>query len=189
MLKRLFLTGADTQNAGLMTSAMVTQLNQLRQAVFGSGGSTAQSRSFYGLGIEINKGTGALHLRGAEELIAKGYTPYLFRYTRKRNRVNISGEKSHGPVRKGWNVLGKADTVTIGNDETVLIDAKVIHIAERQGKVLVPKKVRLLYGIAFSSAKPDNRKLLDKTTLVTPIIQFHVSTQINNGSYTWIFER
>ena len=30
-------------------------LNQLRQAVFGSGGSTAQSRSFYGLGIEINK--------------------------------------------------------------------------------------------------------------------------------------
>ena len=127
MLKRLFLTGADTQNAGLMTSAMVTQLNQLRQAVFGSGGSTAQSRSFYGLGIEINKGNGALHLRGAEELIAKGYTPYLFRYTRKRNRVNISGEKSHGPVRKGWNVLGKADTVTIGNDETVLIDAKVIH--------------------------------------------------------------
>ena len=226
VLKRIFLTGADTQNAGLMTSAMVTQLNQLRQAVFGSGGSTAQSRSFYGLGIEINKGTGALHLRGAEELIAKGYTPYLFRYTRKRNRVNISGEKSHGPVRKGWNVLGKADTVTIGNDETVLIDAKVIHrgyeddqryrhearyfvkegrdqsgnfmasygkiritIAERQGKVLVPRKVRLLYGIAFSSAKPDNRKLLDKASLVTPIIQFHVSTRINNGSYTWIFER
>ncbi len=226
VLKRLFLTGADTQNAGLMTSTMVTQLNQLRQAVFGSGGSTAQSTTFFNIGIEINKGTGALHLRGAEELIAKGYTPYLFRYTRKRNRVNISGNKSHGPVRKGWNVLGKADTVTIGNDETVLIDAKVIHrgyeddqryrhearyfvkegrdqsgnfmasygkiritIAERQGKVLVPRKVRLLYGIAFSSAKPDNRKLLDKTTLVTPIVTFHVSTRINNGSYTWIFER
>ena len=123
-------------------------------------------------------------------------------------------------------MLGKADTVTIGNDETVLIDAKVIHrgyeddqryrhearyfvkegrdqsgnfkasygkiritIAEKQGKVLVPRKVRLLYGIAFSSAKPDNRKLLDKTSLVTPIIQFHVSTRINNGSYAWIFER
>ena len=55
--------------------------------------------------------------------------------------------------------------------------------------MLVPKKVRLLYGIAFSSAKPDNRKLLDKTTLVTPIVTFHVSTRINNGSYTWIFER
>ena len=116
--------------------------------------------------------------------------------------------------------------VTIGNDETVLIDAAVIHrgydgdqkyrheaqyfvkdaldklgnraasygkirivVAEKQGKVFVPKKVRLMYGIAFSSAKPDNRKLLDKTTLVTPIIQFHVSTRIKNGSYAWIFER
>ena len=64
-----------------------------------------------------------------------------------------------------------------------------ITVAERQGKVLVPKKVRLLYGIAFSSAKADNRKLLDKASLVTPIIPFHVSTRIKEGSYTWIFER
>ncbi len=226
VLKRLFLTGADTQNAGLMTAAMVTQLNQLRQAVFGSGGSTAQQKSYFGLGIEISKGSNALRLRGAEKLLAMGYTPYLFRYTRKRNRVNIGGQKMHGPVRKGWNVLGKADTVSIGNNEAVMIDARVIdrnyedeqkyrhearyfvkdratseghrfasygkikiQVAEKQGKILVPKKVRLLYGIAFSSASADNRKLLDKASLVTPIVTFHVSTCIRNGSYSWIFER
>ena len=225
-LRRILLSGADTQTAGLMTAAMVTQLNQLRQAVFGSGGSTAQSRSFYNVGIEIRKADGALYLHGAKALIAEGYTPYLFRYSRKRNRVNVNREKLHGPVRKGWNVLGKADTVTIGNDETVLIDASVIDrtyegsqkyrreakyfvkdaadrdgnrcasfgkirivVAEKQGKVLVPRKVRLQYGIAFSSAKPNNRKLLDKASLITPIIPFHVSTKISNGSYSWIFER
>jgi len=224
-LRRILLSGADTQNAGLMTAAMVTQLNQLRQAVFGSGGSTAQSTTFINIGIEINKGDGSLRVRGAAELIARGYTPYLFRYTRKRNRVNINRERLHGPVRKGWNVLGKADTVTFGNNEALLINASLIDrsyegekyrhearyfvkdaldkdgnhaasygkiriiVAEKQGKVFVPRKVRLLYGIAFSSAKPDNRKLLDKASLVTPIVTFHVSTRIRNGSYTWIFER
>mgnify|MGYP007069859358 CR=1 FL=1 len=225
-LKRILLSGADTQTAGLMTSAMVAQLNQLRQAVFGSGGSTAQSRSFYNIGIEINKGSGALFVRGAEELIDKGYTPYLFRYSRKRNRVNVDGERYHGPVRKGWNALGKDDTVTIGTDGQVLIDAKVIDrtyengekyrhearyfvkdatdkdgnrkasfgkirimVAEKQGKTLVPRKVRLQYGIAFAKVKTGNRQLLDKTDLVTPIVPFHVSTRVNNGSYDWIFER
>ena len=225
-LKRILLSGADTQTAGLMTSAMVAQLNQLRQAVFGSGGSTAQSRSFYNIGIEINKATGALYLRGAKTLVAAGYTPYLLRYTKKRNRVNVGNVKRHGPVRKGWNVLGKADTVSIGDNEQVLIDASVIDrtydgdqkyrhearyfvkdaadkdgsrlasfgkirimVSEKQGKLMVPRKVRLKYGIAFSSAKADNRKLLDKASLVTPIIPFHVSTRIKEGSYTWIFER
>lgn len=225
-LKRILLSGADTQTAGLMTSAMVAQLNQLRQAVFGSGGSTAQSRSFYNIGIEINKATGALYVRGAKTLVAAGYTPYLFRYTKKRNRINVGNVKRHGPVRKGWNVLGKADTVSIGDNEQVLIDASVIDrtydgdqqyrhearyfvkdaadkngsrhasfgkirimVSEKQGKVMVPRKVRLQYGIAFSSAKADNRKLLDKASLVTPIIPFHVSTRIKEGSYTWIFER
>ena len=227
-LKRILLSGADTQSAGLMTSAMVAQLNQLRQAVFGGSGgsSTAQSRSFYNIGIEIRQATGALYLRGAKALIAAGYTPYLFRYTKKRNRVNVGNVKRHGPVRKGWNVLGKADTVSIGDNEQVLIDASVIDrtydgdqqyrhearyfvkdaadkdgsrlasfgkirimVSEKQGKVMVPRKVRLQYGIAFSSAKADNRKLLDKASLVTPIIPFHVSTRIKEGSYTWIFER
>ena len=141
--------------------------------------------------------------------------------------ISIDWEKLHGPVRKGWNVLGKADTVSIGNDDAVLIDARVIlrdkytdnekyrhearyfvkdaldregnrkasygkiriTVSERQGKVNVLKKVRLLYGIAFAKTAIGNRKLLDKGDLVTPIIPFHVSTSIRDGSYSWIFER
>ena len=225
-MQTVVLTGATTALAGLMTASHVKLLNQLKQAVLGSGGSTAQSRSFYNIGIEINQATGALYLRGAKTLVAAGYTPYLFRYTKKRNRVNVGNVKRHGPVRKGWNVLGKADTVSIGEGEQVLIDASVIDrtydgdqqyrhearyfvkdaadkdgsrlasfgkirimVSEKQGKVMVPRKVRLQYGIAFSSAKADNRKLLEKASLVTPIIPFHVSTRIKEGSYTWIFER
>ena len=203
-----------------MTASQVKLLNQLRQQATGGTGGASQ------IGIEINKGDGVLRIRGAAELIAKGYAPYLFRYTRKRNRVNIGGSRSHGPVRKGWNMLGKAGTAAIGDDETLLIDAHVIDrtydgdqkyrhearyfvkdapdreggrkasygkirivVAEKQGKLLVPRKVRLLYGIAFAPAVLGNRKLLDKSTLVTPIVPFHVSTRINNGSYSWIFER
>ena len=225
-MQTVVLTGATTALAGLMTASHVKLLNQLKQAVLGNGGSTAQSRSFYNIGIEINQATGALYVRGAKTLVAAGYTPYLFRYTKKRNRVNVGNVKRHGPVRKGWNVLGKADTVSIGDNEQVLIDASVIDrtydgdqqyrhearyfvkdaadkdgsrlasfgkirimVSEKQGKLMVPRKVRLQYGIAFSSAKADNRKLLDKASLVTPIIPFHVSTRIKEGSYTWIFER
>ena len=225
-MQTVVLTGATTALAGLMTASHVKLLNQLKQAVLGNGGSTAQSRSFYNIGIEINQATGALYLRGAKTLVAAGYTPYLFRYTKKRNRVDVGNVKRHGPVRKGWNVLGKADTVSIGDNEQVLIDASVIDrtydgdqkyrhdaryfvkdvadkdgnrlasfgkirimVSEKQGKLMVPRKVRLKYGIAFSSAKADNRKLLDKASLVTPIIPFHVSTRIKEGSYTWIFER
>ena len=225
-MQTVVLTGATTALAGLMTASHVKLLNQLKQAVLGNGGSTAQSRSFYNIGIEINQATGALYVRGAKTLVAAGYTPYLFRYTKKRNRVNVGNVKRHGPVRKGWNVLGKAGTVSIGDNEQVLIDASVIDrtyhgdqqyrhearyfvkdaadkdgsrlasfgkirimVSEKQGKVMVPRKVRLKYGIAFSSAKADNRKLLDKASLVTPIIPFHVSTRIKEGSYTWIFER
>ena len=226
VLQTIVMYGATTSTAGLMTAAQVQLLNQLKQSVLGSGG-TAQSRSFFNIGIEINRGADMLHLRGASALVNMGYTPYLFRYTRKRNRVNIDREKLHGPVRKGWNVLGKADTVSIGNDDAVLIDARVIlrdkytdnekyrheaqyfvkdaldregnrkasygkiriTVSERQGKVNVLKKVRLLYGIAFAKTAIGNRKLLDKGDLVTPIIPFHVSTSIRDGSYSWIFER
>ena len=226
VLQNLIFYGATTATAGLMTAAQVNLLNQLKQAVLGSSG-TAQSRSFFNIGIEIRRGADALHLRGASALVTMGYTPYLFRYTRKRNRVNIDHDKAHGPVRKGWNVLGKADTVSIGNDDAVLIDARVIQrdaytddqkyrqearyfvkdaldrngnrrasygkiritVSERQGKIDVPRKVRLLYGIAFGKTRIGNRKLLDKGDLVTPIVPFHVSTNIVEGSYSWIFER
>ena len=223
-LQQLVLTGATTATAGLMTAQQVSQLNQLRNAVLSSNSRIGQFRNIC---IEIGHGEEALHLRGAGRLIDMGFTPYLFRYSRKRNRTNTGGRKGHGPLRKGWNVMGKADTVSIGNDETVTINPNVIMkggynespqfrhearffvndteredgtrrvsfgktkipLTKKVGSSYVPLKVRLRYGIAFASVKTGNRERLDPTSLVTPIVPFHVSTTINNHNYTWIFEK
>ena len=120
----------DTQ-AGVMSAAQVqslakaksdittlkTAVSQLQTAK----ASTAQ-QTYFPLAIEINKGTSSLRLRGHEPLVALGYTPYLFRYSRKRNRTKSpDGNKSHGEVRKGWNVVGKAGDVRIGNLGSVFV--------------------------------------------------------------------
>ena len=113
-LQELYLSAASQYGAGVMTAQHVRQLNALRQAVFGSDGYTVQ-KTYFPLAIEINLGKDALRLRGAQYLKEKGYVPYLFRYTRKRNRIiDQDGNKLHGDIRKGWNVLGDGTTVQIG---------------------------------------------------------------------------
>ena len=113
-LQELYLTAASQYGAGVMTAQHVQQLNALRQAVFGSDGFTVQ-KTYFPLAIEINLGKDALRLRGAQYLKEKGFVPYLFRYTRKRNRIiSQEGNKGHGDIRKGWNVLGDATTIRIG---------------------------------------------------------------------------
>ena len=115
-----YLTAASRYAAGVMTAAHVKQLEDLRKAVF-DGGIKAQS-GLAPLAIEINNGNQPLRLRGADSLLDMGYTPYLFRYTRKRNRnTDQDGKKRHGKLRKGWNVLGKHDTLRILNDGQVAI--------------------------------------------------------------------
>ena len=113
-LQQFYLAAASQYGAGVMTAQHVQQLNALRQAVFGSDGFTVQ-RTYFPLAIEINLGEDALKLRVAQYLKEKGYVPYLFRYTRKRNRtISQEGVKGHGDIRKGWNVLGGPYTIKIG---------------------------------------------------------------------------
>ena len=123
-LQQLYLAGATQNGAGVMTAQHVRYLDALRQAVFGTNG-TATVHSFYNFGITISNGRNELHLNGANELLRLGFVPYLFRYSRKRNRTKTNGHKSHGDVRKGWNVVGKADTLDIGSDEIVRIDKEM----------------------------------------------------------------
>ena len=52
-----------------------------------------------------------------------------------------------------------------------------------------PRRVSLLYGIAFANYKVGKRDLLDKSRLVTPIVPFHIATCYNNKQRIWIFER
>lgn len=120
-----YLSAASQYAAGVMTAQHVKQLDALCQAVFGGSGTTAQ-KTYFPLAIEINKGEHSLILRGALALVNRGYTPYLFRYSKKRNRTTSpEGIKDHGDVRKGWNVVGKADTLTIGPLDQVKIRKNV----------------------------------------------------------------
>ena len=230
-LQELYLAAASQYGAGVMTSQHVQQLNALRQAVFNSDGYTVQ-KTYYPLAIEINLGKDALRLRGAQYLKEKGFMPYLFRYTRKRNRIiDINGNRLHGEIRKGWNVLGDGTTVQIGplgevkirkdavkhpNIDLEDIDdyqtepkffvsekvdeatgrpyvpfgkSRIDLVLKQQNGTLKPRKVSLLYGIAFASYKTGKRERLDIGKLVTPIIPFHVSTDLSTGNRRWIFER
>ena len=130
-LNTIYLPAATANGAGVMSATHAKQLEALRQAVFGSSTTGSKIKPFYHFGIVINKGNDALRLRGADELLASGYTPYLFRYSRKRNRVALgAGRKGYGAIRKGWNVLGKVDTVLIESNGTVLISKKVLKHPE-----------------------------------------------------------
>lgn len=121
-MQNFYLTAASQYGAGVMTAQHVKQLNALREAVFGGSGSGGV-HSFFNFGIEIHLGKDGIYLNGANYLVTLGFVPYLFRYSRKRNRtINQEGYKSHGDLRKGWNVVGKADTITIGNYGLVKIN-------------------------------------------------------------------
>ena len=117
-LQTIIIPAATSGGAGVMTTTQVKQLEAVRQAVFGSG-NTAITTNYYPLAIRVNKGVDALILRGYEPLVAKGYVPYLFRYSAKRNSSkDEEKQRRHGVLRKGWNVVGRADTLrlnTIGN--------------------------------------------------------------------------
>ncbi len=129
-LQDIYLAGATQNGAGVMTTQQVKQLDALRQAVFGTSTSSSKIKPFHHFGIEIKKGKDALFLRGVSELLASGYVPYLFRYSSKRNRIIISGIKEHGPIKKGWNVLGNGDTIQIRGDGAVCISKKVLKHPE-----------------------------------------------------------
>ena len=126
-MQDFYIPAASQSSAGVMTATHVKQLDALRQAVFGGSGTTIQ-KSYFPLAIEIKRGVDPLILRGGRELMQKGYTPYLFRYSRKRNRSKSQeGIKNHGCIRKGWNVVGGPITITIAENGTVGIHKAAFH--------------------------------------------------------------
>lgn len=113
-----FYTKSQVTNL-LAKYASLAQLKQLEtkvNAYSGSsgGGSTAQISCF----VDGDK----LYVRGAEVLIAQGYTPYIFRYVRKHNRYRLENDKSvYSPMRKGWQVFE--------NDKKIRIDSNnLLHV-------------------------------------------------------------
>lgn len=70
--------------------------------------------------ISVAVVNGTLRIYGAQQLIADGYVPYLFRHTRKRNQwgdklvIEAGGAtKKYCDKRKGWNLYGSVHSVKI----------------------------------------------------------------------------
>lgn len=115
---------ATTERAGAMRAQQVTDLNNARRAVAeiqkiletvqAKLGMTDGSKGLYNSAqIQVTAENGVLRLYGAQQLVADGYVPYLFRLTRKRNpwrdKVAIAAgnpTKKYCDRRKGWNLFG-----------------------------------------------------------------------------------
>lgn len=128
---------ATTERAGAMRAQQVTDLNNARRAVADIQkvleqvqiklGMTDGSKGLYNNAqIQVTAENGVLRLFGAQQLIADGYVPYLFRLTRKRNpwrdKVALAAglpRKNYCAPRKGWNLFGSCHMVKIGDRNTL----------------------------------------------------------------------
>lgn len=127
--------------------ATLAQLKQLETKVNASSGSsvsgsTAQISCF----IDGDK----LYVRGAEVLIAQGYTPYIFRYVRKHNRYRkAKGEKStYSLMRKGWQVFEGSNKIKIDNSNQLLVQQN------KEKYVSSPDNLIAKYEIRKENEKP-----------------------------------
>ncbi len=65
--------------------------------------------------IHIEVRNKVLHLSGHEQLIEKGYKPFLFRFCKKQNRNRCLTPQFHQKPVKGWKLMGREDVVKIDN--------------------------------------------------------------------------
>ncbi len=135
----IFLQQATTERAGAMRAQQVTDLNNARTGVAALQKQMKQAEQtieqiLSQLGATSNKGiyntaqiscfvkTNRLHVIGAQQLIADGYVPYLFRPIRKRNPfkdktiTKPNGKKYCHPT-KGWSVYGSMYSVRVVKTE------------------------------------------------------------------------
>lgn len=128
---------ATTERAGAMKAQQVVDLNNARRAVAdiqkiletvqAKLGMTDGSKGLYNSAqIQVTVENGVLRLYGAQQLVADGYVPYLFRLTRKRNpwrdKVAIAAgnpTKKYCEKRKGWNLFGTYYMVKIATGNII----------------------------------------------------------------------
>lgn len=106
----------DLSNATKNITALQTALNTLSNTV----AQLANKASDVIEHIECEVRQKELYVKGARSLIEKGYVPYLFRYSKKRNRYDnrlIGGDRGHSNFKKGWNRMGGHLALKIGIDE------------------------------------------------------------------------
>ena len=127
---------ATTEHSGVMRAQQVTDLNQARNninsvilpaltriekeiaALNGSSSDIVAMSGNAQIAVEIVDGR--LRVYGAEALAKEGYVPYLFRHTRRRNRIRNENEanRTFSSVTKGWHLYGSKYSVRV-NGTTV----------------------------------------------------------------------
>lgn len=131
----IFIQQATTERAGAMRAQQVIDLNNARRDVGNLQKAVDDANKIIdtlatklglntGNGVIINSNIscvvvdGVLHVLGAQNLVANGYGPYLFRLVRKRNPFKDKfatpeqmASKRYCPATKGWGIFGSIYTV------------------------------------------------------------------------------
>lgn len=131
----IFIQQATTERAGAMraqqvidldaTKKAVAEVEKILEAVQVKLGMTEGSKPLFNAAqISVLVVNGVLKIHGAQQLIADGYVPYLFRLTRKRNQwgdtfATNTEPKKYCATRKGWNLYGSCHSIAIGSDNTI----------------------------------------------------------------------
>lgn len=133
----VFIQQATTERAGAMraqqvidldaTKKAVAEVEKILEAVQVKLGMTEGSKPLFNAAqISVLVVNGVLKIYGAQQLVADGYVPYLFRLTRKRNqwgdKVAIEAgmePKKYCAPRKGWNLYGSCHSIAISADNTL----------------------------------------------------------------------
>ncbi len=148
----LFIKQATTERAGAMRAQQVIDLNNARnriaeilpllEKIQAKLGMTDGSKGLYNTAqISVSVENGTLRIYGAQQLIADGYVPYLFRHTRKRNqwddKVALEAgitPKKYCAKRKGWNLYGSVYTLKIsGSTVAISTNSKPYFSIAAQG--------------------------------------------------------
>ena len=129
----IVIPAANTQRAGVMTAQHAKRLDSAEQEIqnLKNSPSSGSSKSMFPISIEINDENGGNRLRvlGAKPLLDRGYYPYLFRLSKKRN-MNRHDDR-HSEVRKGWNRVGQTKgVIKVSNDGYVTISIAALKHTE-----------------------------------------------------------
>ena len=127
------IPGATAQRAGVMTTKHVKRLDDAERDIYNlkNAPSGAASKSMYPISIAIEEDSTGMHLRvlGAKPLLDKGYHPFLFRLSKKRNY--IPHDEKHALVHKGWHRVGQGtDTLHISDYGKVSISITALKHAD-----------------------------------------------------------
>lgn len=141
---------ATESRAGVMRAQQVTDLNEAKAGVQALQTSVSRLQSEisdlmaavenisasatrqYHIECKANQQDG-LHVIGADALVAMGYVPYIFRYSRKKNRYRFRrGERRRkGPKMRGWHVF-------CGEGKIAFDGADLIKIAHHSTEGITP---------------------------------------------------